>query len=633
MNLEDPHFSGEGRPFPMSVALSAHYDGLRATASVKAVGAKHQILDAEATVDAAIAAFLDGSSKSNWTASAHAHFAGFPLSAIGGLEDKVVSGQLNGDVAVTDLHKDAHAIGHIAVDGLRVGGADYKSAWLEAKVDGRALNCIMRVDQDSSFAEARATAVTTWGTALIPVLDSVRPLELALQSKNFQVAGLLPLLAGSLDELSGRLDANMRIALNPQTEGARLSGTMALRQGVIEVAAGGGEFHDISALLRFNPHGLITLERLGASGRTGRLQAAASARLEGTRLQAVNAVIVIPNRSAIPLFVHGTEIGDLAGRIEVSGTTSKDGHRINLNVRVPSARIALPPEGISSDVQALTPMADVLVGAHEDSRRGFVLVPLDPVRRGEPAQAALRVAATVRVSHIEVTQGTGLKIDLDGVLYVQFGSTSDVKGQIKLKKGGSLEVQGRTFQVENGTITFVGHDPSNPQVVAKANWTAPDGTVVSATFVGPLQTGKVTLTSEPSLPRQDIVELLLYGTADGQQAQASSQAQGTENTAVAAAGDQATQPLNHALRQLGLGAVTARVNTSQSSNPRPEVEVEIARGISVQLAVVLGVPPPGVNPDTTLITMDWRFLSNWSLAATLGDAGTAIFDLLWKRRY
>jgi hypothetical protein len=87
------------------------------------------------------------------------------------------------------------------------------------------------------------------------------------------------------------------------------------------------------------------------------------------------------------------------------------------------------------------------------------------------------------------------------------------------------------------------------------------------------------------------------------------------------------------LGQLGLGAVTANVDTSQSANPRPEVEVQIAKDISVQIAVVLGVPPPGVNPDHTLLTVDWRFLSKWSLASTVGDAGTTIFDLLWQKRY
>jgi TamB, inner membrane protein subunit of TAM complex len=124
---------------------------------------------------------------------------------------------------------------------------------------------------------------------------------------------------------------------------------------------------------------------------------------------------------------------------------------------------------------------------------------------------------------------------------------------------------------------------------------------------------------------------LLFGSTSGKQAQEPSGNTGT--TAVGTVGGEATQPLNHALQQLGLGTVTANVDTTESATPKPEVEVRIARDISLQLAVVLGQPPPGVNPDRTLLTLDWRFRSNWSLVSTLGNAGTTIFDLLWQRRY
>jgi hypothetical protein len=123
---------------------------------------------------------------------------------------------------------------------------------------------------------------------------------------------------------------------------------------------------------------------------------------------------------------------------------------------------------------------------------------------------------------------------------------------------------------------------------------------------------------------------LLFGSVDGQQAGAPSAT--TENSAIGTAGGQAAQPLNHMLNQLGLGAVSAKIDTTEST-PKPEVVVQIARDISLQIAEVLGQVPPGVNPDTTLLTVDWRFLTKWSLATTVGNLGTTIFDLLWQKSY
>ena len=326
----------------------------------------------------------------------------------------------------------------------------------------------------------------------------------------------------------------------------------------------------------------------------------------------------------------GKEIGTLSGRVELTAAQGAGG-ALALGINVPSLHVALP-EGDTTSAQALGPMAKVTIGAHRGTGETFVVIPLDPPEDDDakPATGGGGTKVAVTLGDVQVVKGTQLKVDLTGKLGVEATGATRVDGQIQLKRGGLLAVQGKRFTVESGTVTFVGDDPSNPEVVVKAAWTGPDGTVVFANFVGPLKTGKVTLQSEPPLSRQEIVQLLLFGSPDGQQAQSPSA--GTENSAVATAGGEAAAPLNHALNQLGLGAVTARIDTSQT-NPKPEVEVQIANDLSLEIGVVLGVPPPGVNPDRTLVTLDWRFMSKWSLASTVGDAGTTVFDVLWKKRY
>jgi len=134
----------------------------------------------------------------------------------------------------------------------------------------------------------------------------------------------------------------------------------------------------------------------------------------------------------------------------------------------------------------------------------------------------------------------------------------------------------------------------------------------------------VTLRSEPSYPRDQIVALLLYGAADATSPNA--------GAAEGVAGGAAAQPLNRALQNMGLGGVSARVDTSDVT-PRADVEVQIARNLSLQVAEVVGVPPPGSNPDTTFFTVAWRFAKAWSAETTVGTLGTTILDLIWQHRY
>jgi translocation and assembly module TamB len=635
VTLHDPHFSGETQALSMDIDLSVHYDGKKGSAAIQARSGDRLPLDAKATFDAEFAQFLDPDESPAWSASGQASFAGFPLSAIPALDSKLVSGSVSGELALVDLHKNAHGTANLTVDALRVGNVDYKSAHVQAKTDGRSLEGTARVDQVDGFIDTKVHAVATWGSAIAPVFAPKQPVQIELTAKNFRIAAFLPLLSQSLDELDGRLDAGLRASLQPGTDGAVLSGTMSLSRGLIEASAGGGELHDVSASVRLNPDGTVVVDRLSASGLTGRVQGSASARFAGTRFEAAKAILVIPGRSPIPLTANGVEIGNVDGRVEVSATASGDERAMTLAVQVPHMRVVLP-EGTSSDVQALGTMDNVHIGAHKGSRTSLLLLPLDPKKPEVAGSESSRATVAVTIADVEVERGTDLKVDLNGTLHVESGARTRIDGQIHLEKGGVLNVQGKNFEVESGTVTFSGGDPANPEVVVKAEWSAPDGTVVSADFVGPLKTGKVTLSSEPTLPKQEIVELLLYGTTSGQQAQTppndTNNTLATENTAIATAGGEAAQPLNHALNELGLGAVTAKVDTG-SVNPRPEVEVQLARGISVQLAYVLGIPPPGVNPDTTLVSLDWRFLSKWSLESTVGNLGTTIFDLLWQSRY
>ncbi len=624
--VRDTVFGVAASSIPVEFDVSGHYDGHRGVVGVKARAQGHEVLTSEAQADIAVDAVIGGvAASSPWTASAKAHFDGLPLKAVTALDDKMIAGALSGDITVDGLHEDASAHADLSIDRLHVGTVAYQSGRVTAVADRGHLGGEVRVEQGDGFFDAKADAESTWGAAFAPALNENRPVHADLASKNFRIAALLPFVDSMLDELDGRLDSDAHFVLDPSTHQPHLSGSVSLTRGAIEASAGGGEFHDIAADVTLAPDGGFVVKKMTASGMTGRLEATGSGRMAGTHLQSAKLAVVIPKSAAVPVSAGGAEIGSVDGRVEVS-VTAENGGALQMQVSVPSLRLTIP-EASSGDVQSLGTMRDVKVGAHRGNPATFVLLPAPKV--DPPAQESSGgLGVQVQLGDVEVVRGTDVRIDLGGKVEVKGGN---VTGQIQLKSGGVLVIQGRTFNVDHGTVTFVGADASNPQVVVRAGYKAPDGTTVYATFVGPLKTGKVTLSSEPSLPQQEIVELLMFGTTGGPQAQSPSP--DAASSVVGTVGGEAAQPLNHALGQMGLGSVRADVDTTSSTNPRPEIEIQIARDISLKVGVVLGQVPPGVNPDHTLVTVAWRFLSRWSLASTLGDAGTTIFDLLWQRRY
>ena len=627
---------------PLDLSLTMHYDGARADATLRGSERAKQVLDASVALQArmtdVLAAIADGETVP-WTASGRVKVDRLPLQSIAWLDDRQVRGRVSGEASLDGLHANARANLSLDFSGVEVGGVPCRSSKMTLALGGSGLDAAVRLDQDDGFVEGRAHTALRWGNETIPRVDWSQPAQASLSAKGFRAAFLLPVLSKSLTELDGRIDADARVRVEAGAASVKPEGTIVLSDGTFELASFGGEFHGAAAKLVLSPDGVIRLEDAIARGLSGSVRAAASARLDGASLSAMNATIQIPAKDPMPLVLDGVEIGKIDGNFGVTGNRGGPGGEVDVSVDVPVAHIQLPAGQASRDVQSLGELPGVHVGVRQGAD-SFVSTPLDG-RRSEPTQGPRAHAATiqvgVRLGDVQVSRGTDLDVRLEGRPTVTLSDQTRVAGQVRLVRG-SIDVDGKPFAIERGTVTFVGSDPTNPQVVLTAAWTAPDSTQIYADFVGPLKTGKVKLRSEPAKTQSEILALILFGTEQGSGTPSGTASQ--VSPVAAQVGDAATQPLNRALGgvdkaldSLGLAkGISTKVDTSQV-NPRPEVEVQIARDISLQIAWVLGVPPPGTNPDSTLVTLDWHFLRKWSLETTVGDAGTSIVDVVWQHRY
>jgi translocation and assembly module TamB len=625
---------------PFDLDATAHYDGARLDATLAATSRKTQMLLATAGVDIRapdLLASLHGASLP-WKASMKARLAGFPLESLAVLNDAQVRGHVSGEVAVDGLHDDARASVQLSVPDLTVGEITCKSASAHASFDGQDLGVTTRIDESDGSLQATVRVGARWGAATTPSLDSTRPADVSLVASTFRAVMLQPLLSSVFAELDGRVDGTLQVHADRTTKTLAPQGTLRLSDGVFELASVGGEFHDASAQLSVTPDGVVKLEKASAQGLSGKIELAASARFDGPHFAGARGSILVPHQEPLPLVFDGVQVGMFDGQVGVDVDPAQGGAGLDVKVSVDKTLVQLPLASART-VQSLGALDGVRVGLQRPGQ-GFVARPLDgPTDAGKASSGASRtLKVTVALGpDLEIKRGTTLDVRLAGSPTVTVADDVRATGQVRLERG-TIDVQGKTFTLQNGTVTFV-DDPTNPQVVLTASWPAPDGTTIYADFVGPLKTGKVTLRADPPRTQNEILSLVLFGTTD-EQTSSSTGATAQQSGAVGAAAGAATAPINQALGgvnqmldKFGLvGGISTKVDTSQTT-PRPEVELQIARDISIQVAWVLGVPPPGTNPDSTLFTLDWRFLRSWSLETTVGDAGTSILDLVWQHRY
>ena len=145
-----------------------------------------------------------------------------------------------------------------------------------------------------------------------------------------------------------------------------------------------------------------------------------------------------------------------------------------------------------------------------------------------------------------------------------------------------------------------------------------------------METGNLILRAEPPLRDDQILSLLLFGSPDGSLG-ASGEAS-MSGTALLAGGSVLTRGLNLELRRLTSLDIRTQIGERQGE-PQPEVVVQVTPRLTAELAYRLETPTPGGAQDRTHLTLDLRLFRNWSLSATIGDAGSFVLDLLWRYRY
>lgn len=616
--------------------IGLDYDGKAVAFTTKIRDGGRTLADATAHVDVRASDLVEGKPDLPWKASARARLAAFPLESLYQLADQHVRGNVSAEIALDDLHGNGRFHGKINLERLAVGKASYERGSVTVDAENGSLEARVRVDQADGHLEAKATAGLVWGAAVAPSIDESRPVVAKLNARSFRALVAQPFVEEAVPTLDGFIDADAGATILAG-QAPKLEGKVAFRDGRVQLAALGDELRKVRATATMSADGTIRVSDVSASGVQGAISADALVKLDGMRLASANANVRIGEGKPFDLAIDGTPIGDVTGTVKINAAQRAD--TLAVVVEVPKLSVELP-QSMKSTVHGLDEKKNVQVGVLPSGKpddQNFAPV----VRRKsdtEPPDSeekpASVTAVDVHLGKITIDRPNSAQISLSGHPKISLGKTTQMSGQIRLD-GGWANVQGKKFEIERGTVTFTEETPPNPVVVATAGWTAPNGTRVYAEFVGPVKTGKVTLRSEPAMPKDAILGLILFGSADGAnptQRQSGRKPKQEMQAAQSLGGGLVAQGLTQALDDLAGIKANARIDTSRANNPRPEIEFQLSPKVAVGFSHVLGTPPI-TEPDKNLARVDWRVYRNWSLETTVGDKGRAMFDAIWQRRY
>ena len=618
---------------PLDGSVDATYDGRAAIARVIARRPEGVVLDVRTDIDAPIAQFLSSSpGGATWDAATTVALHGFPIDTIPPIASRGLGGNVSGVVTVEGLHRDAHVDADIELDKPRLGAVCLQGGFVRMRIDRDRLVAAIRVERPGAFAAATVSASTHWGAGITPTLDASRPIDATLQARDFGAAALMPFVRGAVDQLDGRLDANVRVHVDPDPKSGQFDGELVFSKGVVEIAALGEQLHDVGARMTIRPWGTLRIDEISASGPTGHLTASAQALLDGAKLRSVTADIDIPRDKRMPLTVEGVSIGEASGRLHADASMAPDGKTLDFRIDVPQAQVDLPSTAGRS-VQSLDPAPYIRVGARQPSTGRFAIVPQHPPETPRSPDALAFHAVVKLGREVRIKRDQNLDVELTGQPVLDITDQTHVTGTLRLTRG-MVDVFGKRFTLEpSSTVAFTG-DPGSPQLAVTASYDAPDHTRIFADVVGTPQKLKPNLRSEPPLKQDEILGLLLFGSQEGL---GGTPAPGDQpdptQRAAGLAGGVVTQGINQALAGITQVEISTRVDTSQATNPRPEVAVRLSSDVLAHVTVQTGMPAPGEPPDRYLLTVDWRFKPRWSLQSTVGDQGSTLFDLLWHHRY
>ena len=419
------------------------------------------------------------------------------------------------------------ASGRLSLDLAAAGRVERPEVTGAVQLSGLAWNelALGQVRVDLGFADDRLENHLQWrdgGRELLEVKGTLGlrgdyPLDLKATSSSFDLARLAPLF-DVVEQSGGSLD--LRLHVGGTVKAPDLNGDLAVRGGSLRLVPAGEPYHDIQARLTL-ANNRLHVDRLSAASSTGTLRTSGWLETDGLRLKHLQLSLQAQEFTAMNTASFQARF---TGAVEAQG--SLDALALKGDLTVPRARIGVdyfgagPASVLPSDLT----VSGVYGGDPEEEAAAK-----EEAERESPVMRMLQTELRLRLPRNVWVVGPETAVEVQGSLLVDknFNEPFVIGGSAQAVRG-FVTYKGRKFEIERGRITFTGADKINPIFDVVGRHDVSDY-AITLHVEGESRHPRLTFSSTPDLPDEDILSLLAFGkTID--------RLSGSEQTALSAQG-------------------------------------------------------------------------------------------------
>ena len=475
---------------------------------------------------------------------------------------------------------------------------------LEATLRGDWRNGLLKAEIEAQTT-ARKQTFTARGNASVEGALSVWPFKVGIgpDSKivgafrgDLPLAALNPMLWEQGMQIGGTVSASVSLAGTVGEPEPR--GRVEVRDVELSHADSGICLHDLRADILGDMTGVRVSGLQAPDGQGGMLTA--EGRVE---LQNAQALDVALNVKDFRLFCGGLASGNIDGGLTVQGTLPA--HTVAGKLTVGPLQVQLPGNSREADI----PYVEVVRVRPQTA----------PSKVGTETRLNIEIDAPQRI----YVRGRGLDAEFGGNIKVTGSAAQPLLNGKLTALRGSFTLIDRTLQLADSALRFEGAVPPSPFLDVKAKTTV-RGTELTLAITGQAAEPKLALTSDPYVPQDEALALLLFGrTLSNISAfEALKLAQAARILSGLDGGGPGL--LDRARDTLGVD--TLDVGSSEEGG------VTVTTGKYLTDNVYLSVSQ-GAEPEDRKIKTEVELTPSINANTTIDGVGTQTFGLEWKRDY